>query len=446
MNGPAIGGALAGVFLVVWILVTVIRKGQLAAHSAGGTQARHALTEFSEYSLELQTVHEVLSLAREAAAAIFGSERVVAFETGAEPGSWDASVPGIEALGEVPAATRGLFGWFKHNTSIAAESELGEARFGAMRNPLRSAMASYKVDVLMPLVNRGSVLAVLGIQLGRRPTSLDRDLMRLFRLQATAACANVRLHREAAHVYSLAREVDLASAVKLALVPDNLEGRLGRTSWAGHFKAAGDAGSDFWSVYPMGNRLVFLIGDAVGAGLAGSMVSAVVKSCADSIFDSNPTRLDPGAMLSALNRSLYRSQNPVHASCFAVLLDPDANKLYYSNAGHDIPYHLRFSGSGDLGVLKGAGPLLGDGADAKYPPHEIDVGGEDVFVFFTDGLIEAKDEKGEPFGERRFQRLLQKVVPTSATEVRDQLLGGITKFRGGARLVDDAALLVVKLS
>ena len=49
-----------------------------------------------------------------------------------------------------------------------------------------------------------------------------------------------------------AREVDLASAVKLALVPEESEGNAGALSWAGHYEAAGQAGSDFWAVYPLG--------------------------------------------------------------------------------------------------------------------------------------------------------------------------------------------------
>src|SRR5690606_37660241 len=137
-------------------------------------------------------------------------------------------------------------------------------------------MERYQVDLLLPMVEHGRLLAVVGVHLGRRPTELDREVLKLFRLEVTAACANVKLHRQAAHVLTLAREIDLASAVRLALVPDEAEGSAGPISWSGHFEAAGQAGSDFWGVYPLsGGQVLFVIGDAVGSGLGGSMVAAV---------------------------------------------------------------------------------------------------------------------------------------------------------------------------
>ncbi|HTM19270.1 MAG TPA: PP2C family protein-serine/threonine phosphatase, partial [Kofleriaceae bacterium] len=339
--GPVIGAALAVILALFWAIVTMSRRGRLAHGAAAGAQAREALHQFTEMSLTLQSVVDIVALCREAATVIFGCPRVTAFLPAPEEGAWEASIPGQGPLPELPPALRGLFGWFKHNTAIAAAGDVDQPRFGAMRGPLRQVMERYGIDVLMPLVAHGQLMAVVGLQLGRKPSALDRDLMRLLRLQATAACANVRLHVEAAHMVTLAREVDLASAVELALVPRDKEGNLAGLRWAGHYQAAGDAGSDFWGVYPLEDgRTLMLIGDAVGHGLAGSMVSAVVKSCADSIFDSRPKRIDPSTLLGALNRALYRSHHPVHASCFALLIDPAGRKVHYANAGHPFPYSL----------------------------------------------------------------------------------------------------------
>src|SRR5678816_506488 len=116
------------------------------------------------------------------------------------------------------------------------------------------------------------------------------------------------------------------------------------------------------------------------------MVSAVVKSCADSIFDSRPKRIDPSTLLGALNRALYRSHHPVHASCFALLIDPAGRKVHYANAGHPFPYSLPPNGAG-LGVLSGAGPLLGDEAAARYKVHEAALGEGHIFVLITDGPV-----------------------------------------------------------
>jgi serine phosphatase RsbU (regulator of sigma subunit) len=446
MSGPVIAAVLVVVLGLVWAIALVSRSGRLARSSAGGAEAREALTHFADQSLELQSVADILAFAREAAQAVFGTQRVVAFVAGAEAGAWDASVPGAEKLPEPPMSVRGLFGWLKHNTAIAVEADLGQARFGAMRGPMRQVMDGYGIDVIMPLVERKQILAVLGLRLGRRPTVVDRGLMRLFRLQATAACANVRLHREAAHMVSLAQEVDLASAVQLALVPDEMDGDHGGISWRGSFEVAGDAGSDFWGVYPMGDdRVMMIIGDAIGAGLGGSMVSAVVKSCADAIFDDAPTSLDPGRLLGALNRALYRSTSPVHTSCFAILFDAAAGRLHYANAGHEIPYRLSAGDQGaNLGALTGAGPLLGDAADARYKVQTVELPPGELVVLFTDGLTKIQGDNPKPLGERGLQRLLKKASHGHPDVVRRQLLEGVAGYRGGAPLRDDAALVIVQ--
>lgn len=446
MSGAVIGVVLAMVLALVWAIVVLSRSGRVARAAAGAAEAREALTHFADQGLELQSVADILAFAREAAQVVFGTERVIAFVAGAEEGSWEASVPGEEKLPDPPAAVRGLFGWLKHNTAIADRGDLGQPRFGAIRGPLRQVMDAYGVDVIMPLVERKQILAVVGLRLARRPTVVDRELMRLFRLQATAACANVRLHREAAHMVSLAQEVDLASAVQLALVPDEMDGDHGGISWCGSFEAAGDAGSDFWGVYPMGeHRVMMIIGDAVGAGLGGSMVSAVVKSCADAIFDDAPTSLDPGRLLGALNRALYRSTSPVHTSCFAVLFDAAAGKVHYANAGHEIPFRLSIGEAGPaLGALTGAGPLLGDSADARYKVQTVELPPGELVILFTDGLTKIQGVNPKPLGERGLQRILKKTTNPHPDVVRRQILDGVAAHRGTAPLLDDAALVIIR--
>ncbi len=442
MKGPVIGVALGVVIVLLWAVVGVLRTGQVAQVRAINAQARDGLRQFAEQSLHLQSLAEILAFAREAAQVIFGCDHVVAFAPAAEEGHWDASVPGQEALGEVPPALRGLFGWFRHNTAIAAAADLGEARFGAMRGPLRQVMASYELDAVLPLVSRSQVMAVLGLRLGRRPTAADRELLRLFRLQATAACSNVRLHVEAAHMVSLAKEVDLAGAVKLALVPDDMEGSASGVSWAGYYKTVSEAGSDFWHVYPLSDgRVMVLAGDATGVGLAGALVAAVVKSCADAIFDAGPQKITPAAILGAMNRALYRSRNPVHASCFALAVDAAAGTVSWANAGHPFPYHRR---GGTLGVLSGSGPLLGDEAQPSYKSNQAPFNAGDVLVLFTDGLVKAQDLDGVAYGERRLQKVLKGIGDVAPAQARMQLLGSIDEHRGATPMTDDAALLVLR--
>ncbi len=431
------GIALAIVLIVVWGLVAVTRGRRT---TTGGVH--EPLVDFAESSLELGSIVEILGFSGEAARVVLGTERAVAMVPA--DGDWEAHVIGGEALGKVPATTRGLFGWLKHNPAVISAGELGGARFGAMRQPLRQLLDAVGCDVLLPLVDRQEVMAVLAIRTSRQ-VSVERAVLELFQELCTTACGNARLHVEASHAFTLAREVSLASAFHESLVAASRVGALGSLRWAGDVEVAGEAGSDFWSMYPLsGDRVLMMVGDSVGAGLAGSMTSAVVKSACDLLVTGDKPLEDPAALLSMLTRALAHASAPVHARCFAAVFDPRAGIVRYANAGGPIPYLVR--GGGTLGALTGGGPMLGDAFEEGYKLHEAPIALGESFVIFTDGLTRAEDPARVAFGDRRLQKVLAAQGGRAATHVLSAVQDAVRRHRAGRPLVDDAAIVVVSVA
>jgi serine phosphatase RsbU (regulator of sigma subunit) len=294
----------------------------------------------------------------------------------------------------------------------------------------------------VPLVDRRTTIGAIGLELGRRPSLFERNLLEHLRIEATAAAANVRLHREAAHKLTLEKEVDLASAVQRALLPAVPESSGHGLSWVGHCQFSGQAGSDFWCSYDVGNgRLLVVVGDVFGQGLAGSMVSAVAKSCCDAFTAAGI--LDPGALLTALNRALYRPQRPIHMTGVAALFDPGRGQVIWANAGHPMPYFVAARDE-RLGVLAGSGPTLGFEADARFASTTRGLGRGDAVLLYTDGLVEAMNLQRQPFGERRLQRALTAAKTAAPPRVRDALVKAVDDFRAGAPVDDDELLVYVR--
>jgi serine phosphatase RsbU (regulator of sigma subunit) len=78
--------------------------------------------------------------------------------------------------------------------------------------------------------------------------------------------------------------------------------------------------------------------------------------------------------------------------------------LRYANAGHDLPYLHR--GRGEAEELRARGMPLGLMPSMSYEEKEIELDvGEGVF-FYSDGLVEAHDPKGEMFGFPRLRALV----------------------------------------
>jgi serine phosphatase RsbU (regulator of sigma subunit) len=435
--------ALGAVVLLLWAVVLALRHGRRQHTSSRAGANEQVLTEFVVRSLELHAFPDVLADATQTGQIAFGAQRGVVFEPGAKEGTFDVWEPGAQHMLEpVPDADRPVFAWFKHNAEVISLDELSGPRFGAMKIPLGDLRSRYGIDTLVPLVDRRQTIGAIGLKLGRRPASFERSLLEHLRIEATAAAANVRLHREAAHKLTLEKEVDLASAVQRALLPAVHEASLNGLSWVGHCQFSGQAGSDFWCSYEVsGGRLLVVIGDVIGTGLAGSMVSAVAKSCCDA-FQAAGT-VDPGALLTALNRALWRPTRPIHMTGVAALFDPQRGQVAWANAGHPMPYFASATEE-RLGVLTGSGPMLGDVPDAHYASSTRGLGHGDAVLLYTDGLVEAMNLQRVPFGERRLQRALSAAKAAGPPRVRDAILRAVDEFRAGAPVDDDELLVCVR--
>jgi serine phosphatase RsbU (regulator of sigma subunit) len=130
-------------------------------------------------------------------------------------------------------------------------------------------------------------------------------------------------------------------------------------------------------------------------------------------------------------------------TCFYAILDSKSGSLTYANAGHDLPYLWH---GGEAEELRARGMPLGLMPGMSYEEKEIELDvGEGVF-FYSDGLVEAHDPKGEMFG---FPRLIELIAEhgDEKTQLGDFLLEQLYSFVGeGWEQEDDITLLTLKRS
>jgi len=153
----------------------------------------------------------------------------------------------------------------------------------------------------------------------------------------------------------------------------------------------------------------------------------------------------PGEVLAQVNETLLaRIPTNTFVTCFYAILDPKSASLSYANAGHDLPY-LRRRG-GDAEELRARGMPLGLMSRMSYEEGEASLREEDSVLFYSDGLVEAHDPKGEMFG---FPRLRALVAEDSEEErpLVDFLMEELYSFVGeGWEQEDDITLLTLKRS
>jgi serine phosphatase RsbU (regulator of sigma subunit) len=131
-------------------------------------------------------------------------------------------------------------------------------------------------------------------------------------------------------------------------------------------------------------------------------------------------------------------------TCFYAILDHKSGSLRYANAGHDLPYLHR---NGDAEELRARGMPLGLMPGMSYEEKEILLDAGERALFYSDGLVEAHDPKGEMFGFPRFRALIAQHGEEEERSLGELLMEELYSFVGeGWEQEDDITLLTLRRS
>jgi serine phosphatase RsbU (regulator of sigma subunit) len=152
----------------------------------------------------------------------------------------------------------------------------------------------------------------------------------------------------------------------------------------------------------------------------------------------------PGDVLRRTNDPLVADIPPnMFVTCFYAILDPNSATLSYANAGHDLPYLRRRSG--DAEELRARGMPLGLMLGMGYEEKHTIVEASEAALFYSDGLVEAHDPKGEMFGFPKLQALIAEHAEERS--LGEYLLEELYSFVGeGWDQEDDITLLTLRRS
>ncbi len=208
------------------------------------------------------------------------------------------------------------------------------------------------------------------------------------------------------------------------------------------YRAATDAarvGGDFYDLISLGpNRLMVVVGDVCGKGLAAAAESAVVRYMLRAYAQEEP----PGQALARLNATVL---NQLPGQPFITLVvayvDVARHMIEYAVAGHPRPAAL--SGRSEFPLPWDGGVPIGVFRGAVYPTHRVVLPDDSCVVLYTDGLIEARSER-VMFGEKRLLEAVREGLGYGAQDLSEHLLETVRAYAGGV-LTDDCAAIVIRL-
>ena len=238
------------------------------------------------------------------------------------------------------------------------------------------------------------------------------------------------------------QELRVARSIQQASLPKEVP-TLENWQITPYYQPAREVGGDFYDLFELEDgRVTVVMGDAAGKGIPAALVvsatSSVLRAVAQALGSSSPSEV-----LAQVNETLFARIPPnMFVTCFYAILDPKNGSMNYANAGHDLPYLWH---GGDCEELRARGMPLGLMAGMSYEQKKIELDAGEGVLFYSDGLVEAHDAKGEMFGFPRLRDLIAEHDDKRA--LGDFLLGDLYSFVGeGWEQEDDITLLTLRRS
>ena len=298
-------------------------------------------------------------------------------------------------------------------------------------------------EMAVPLIYKNNVIGVLDLEHTRRGffTEEHKRTMTTLAAQIAIAIENARLYEEIERQERrLERDLSLARELQSRLLPQ-ARPKLAHLDVAAKFVPARTIGGDLYDFIPYSlSRIALVIGDVSGKGAPAAIYAALVSGILRSHAPIEPS---PAEMLSAVNLSLAERRIEAQFVSLIYCVWDDAQRvLTIANSGLPRPLHVH---AGKIEVIEATGLPLGLFDEAEYDEFEFRMKPGDMFVMFSDGILDARNRKGELFGRGRVEKIVAECAHKSADCVVNSLFEAVAEHSAGVETFDDQTVVAIRV-
>ena len=325
-------------------------------------------------------------------------------------------------------------------------------------------------ELVIPLLVKERCIGVFDLESPELDafTREHAEILTLLASQAAVAIENARLYETIrANEVRLEKEIRFAQRVQAALLPTGLPKRMKGVDVAARFAPARELGGDLYDfLAPEPNSLVIAVGDVSGKGVPAALYGAFAGELVRSrTFRRRyaPDRFSPASVLASMNTILYERQLEEYycTLCYA-FFDFKRRSVTIANSGLPYPIGVRHLSAdrghrspgdavpadtvGRIEAIELPGVPLGSFPASTYDEVTLELAAGDVFVFYTDGVVEANDARAREFGVERLTAVVADSHKLGARAVVDGIFGAVQEFRGETTPNDDMTAVAVRIT
>lgn len=238
------------------------------------------------------------------------------------------------------------------------------------------------------------------------------------------------------------QEIEGAVALQqslLPVVPTYISG----LQVAAHTQPANFVSGDYYDLISVSReKLGIIIADVEGKGMPGALFANLLRSTAHFLTRELPTT---NAVVGKIHDILHKETEATRKffTLFYALYDANAKRLCYTGSGQAAPVVVR-GATAEIERLHSEGIPVGIDGQRLLSERSITLHKGDIVAFFTDGVLDARNREGRPFGEERLAALLQHSRSDDVEVILHTLLHAVTEYSNG-KPGDDLTMIVMKV-
>lgn len=250
------------------------------------------------------------------------------------------------------------------------------------------------------------------------------------------------------------REMEIGFQIQQVLLlgkpPEGIEGAQVEAMTIPSLGVDGDF-FDFFVVHP--RCFDFLVGDVMGKGVPAALMGAAVKS----YFQRALSRLltppggepfpSPGAIVSLVHAEITSqlAQLDSFVSLHFGRFDLEGRRLELINCGHTRAIHYRRRLGKAVLIEEGGNAPLGILEQEVHQQISLPFEPGDTFLFYSDGVTEARNPAGRFFGIERLLSLVEKHHARRPSQLVAVICSAVARFVGSPLFTDDLTLVAIRI-
>ncbi len=244
----------------------------------------------------------------------------------------------------------------------------------------------------------------------------------------------------------MSSELEVTQRLQQMMLPRDEDLRkIGGLDIAGSMYPAAEIGGDYYDVVSKNGGVFFGIGDVTGHGLESGVIAIMVQTAVRTLLANG--KYKSCEFFPVLNQVIYDNvrrmgcdrsltMSLLHYQDKTITVSGQHEELLVIRGNGAVERHDTLNLGFSLGLEENISDFIGE---ATLPLIS-----NDVLVAYTDGITEAMNAAGVAFGVERLAEAVKANHQQPAELIRTAVLRSVLEHTGGADLLDDISLLVIK--